>query len=104
MCRAPTLLLTIVVIAMGCGSPPPPTPPVPPGWQTITAQGFTFQAPPDLRPVPVQGIDSIVGKYESPTLEVAYDLGWYSDPMDREGYTSRPVTVDGKAARLVTKD
>ena len=103
MRTAATLFLTLSVLAAGC-DPPPPAPPVPAGWQTVATQGFTFRAPPDLRPVPVQGVDSIVGRYESPTLEVGYDLGWYSDPMEREGYTSRRVTVDGKAARLATKN
>ena len=101
-------LLPLVVIAVlaGCEpSPPPPSvPSVPSDWQTIRANGaFTFKAPPDLKPEPVQGIDSFVGKYVSPTLEVTFDYGWYSDPMNREGYNSRGVTVDGKSARLVTR-
>ena len=103
--RATTnLFVMLTVLAEGCGPPPSPAPPVPAGWQTVLTPGFAFRAPPDLQPVPVQGVDSIVGRYESPTLAVDYDLGWYSDPMDREGYTRRRVTVDGKAARLVTKD
>ena len=97
-----SLPLMMVAAFAGCDSAPPPS--VPQDWQTISANGkFTFKAPPDLKPEPVQGIDSFVGKYASPTLEVTFDHGWYSDPMDREGYTSRGTTVDGKAARLVTK-
>jgi len=95
------ILLGIAVLA-GC-APSPPAPPVPSSWQTISVDGkFTFKAPPDLKLEPAQGIDSFVGKYVSPTLEVSFDYGWYSDPMNREGYTSRGVTVDGKSARLVT--
>jgi hypothetical protein len=101
----PKSLLSLVVIAVlaGC-EPSPPAPSVPSNWQTISADGkFTFKAPPDLKSEPVQGIDSFVGKYTSPTLEVTFDYGRYSDPMNREGYTSRGITVDGKSARLVTK-
>ena len=97
-------LLPLVVIAVFAGCEPAPPPSVPSNWQTISANGkFTFKAPPDLKPEPVQGIDSFVGKYASPTLEVTFDYGWYSDPMNGEGYTSREITVDGKSARLVTK-
>ena len=96
------LLLLIAVSSTGCGSPPPA---VPADWQTVNAAGyFTFKAPPDLQSVPIQGIDSIVGKYASPTLEVLFDLGRYADPMNREGYISRRVMVDGRRARFVTKD
>jgi hypothetical protein len=97
-------LLPLVIIAVVAGCEPAPAPSVPPEWQTVRAgTAFTFKAPPDLEPAPVQGIDSFVGKYESPTLEVTFDYGRYSDPMNGEGYRSRGVTVDGKSARLVSK-
>jgi hypothetical protein len=52
---------------------------------------------------PVQGIDSLVGKYDSPTLELSFDYGRYSDPLEREGYESwkfRNTTIDGKRAKI----
>jgi hypothetical protein len=102
--RTLRIALMIGLLVAGCDSSPPP-PPVPPQWQTISARSaFTFRAPADLKPVPVQGVDSFVGKYASSSLEVTFDYGWYSDPMERGGYTSRTVTVDGKSARLVSKD
>jgi hypothetical protein len=101
----PPLLLLAAALVLGCDSSVSAPPPVPPGWQTVSSgKAFTFSAPPDLKPVPVQGIDSFVGTYASPTLEVTFDYGRYSDPMNREGYASRAVQVDGKSARLVTKD
>jgi hypothetical protein len=96
-------LLLAVGFGLGCDSSAP-APPVPPGWQAIDAAGaFTFKAPADLKPVPIQGIDSFVGHYVSPTLDVTFDYGRYSDPMKGEGYASRSVQVDGKSARLVTQ-
>ena len=60
-------------------------PPVPSDWMTINAGGaFTFKAPPTLKAVPAQGIDSFVGRYASRTLDVRFDYGAYSDPMEGE--------------------
>jgi len=98
-------LLPLVVIAVLAGCRPLPAPPVPQDWQTIRANNaFTFKAPPDLKPEAVHGVDSFVGKYASPTLEVTFDYGWHSDPMNREGDSSQGITVDGKSARLVSRD
>jgi hypothetical protein len=87
---------------LGSGDEEPATPA---DWQTLAAgDAFTFRAPTDVQPVPVQGIDSLVGRYVSPGLEITFDYGWYSGPVDREGVTGRSVTVDGKSARLVVTD
>lgn len=102
---AAKLLLPLVIIAVFAGCARATAPTVPQDWQTIRVDNaFAFKAPPDLKPEPVQGIDSFVGKYTSPTLEVTFDYGRYSDAMNSEGYSSRGVTVDGKSARLVSKD
>lgn len=86
--------------------------PPPSGWQTIVAAdafvpgcAFTFRAPPDLEPVPVRGIDSFVGRYTSPSLEVDFNYGWYPTELTPEdGFvTGRWITVDGKRARLARK-
>jgi hypothetical protein len=107
-------VLSLIVSGLACdrsaprGPGMPTTRPEPPAsWQTITVgNAFTFRAPPELRAVPVQGIDSLVAEYQSPTVKVSVDYGWYSDPMDRrdEGFTRRKVVVDGKEARLLTKE
>ena len=98
------IALLAATLAAGCGSPPPAAaPPVPAGWQTITTAWFVFRAPPDVQSVPVQGVDSIVGKYASPALQIGFDLGQYADPLTGEGYASRRLTVDGRPARLATK-
>ena len=78
---------------------------VPENWQRIEAgKAFTFHAPPDLKPVEVQGIDSFVGQYESPTLTLSFDYGWYSDPMDSEEYVRSPTEIDGRQAFIARKE
>lgn len=66
---------------------------------------FSFRAPPDLRPRPVQGIDSFGGHYVSPDLDLRFDYGWYSDATKYENkpqYRSRRVWIDGYRAKLVS--
>lgn len=61
----PMLVLGAVVILAGCDRSTP-APAVPAGWQTVPAgNAFTFRAPPDVKAVPAQGIDSFVGRYET---------------------------------------
>jgi hypothetical protein len=77
---------------------------VPDTWVTINAgKAFSFRAPPELVEQPVQGIDSLVGKYDSPTLELLFDYGRYSDPLESEDYREwkfRNTTIDGKRAKI----
>lgn len=98
-----TLWLLAISLAAGCSSPESPV--VPDDWQTIKAgDAFTFKAPPDLRPNPVQGIDSFVGKYTSPGMTLSFDYGWYSDPMNREGFERSSTMIDGKRAYFARKN
>lgn len=80
---------------------------VPADWVKLVVQGkFELMAPPGSKYVPRQGIDSAVGRVETPDFTLDFDYGAYSDPLKpRSGflqYRSREVTVDGKAARIVT--
>lgn len=107
-----TILLGLAFcVCIGCTPPDEPgapdapasheTPLVPDGWQLIKAgDGFTFKAPPDLVQQQVQGIDSFVGEYVSPGMVLSFDFGWYSDPMDRQGYERSDTTIDGRAAYI----
>ena len=98
------LLITLVSAAcVGCTWTDVPT--GLDGWQLIHAdEAFTFRAPPDVRPVPVQGIDSFVGRYANPGMELEFDYGQYSDSIDREGFTRIATTISGKQAIIATKD
>lgn len=78
---------------------------VPDDWQTIKAgNAFTFKAPPDLQEKKVQGIDSFVREYVSKDMTLSFDYGWYSDPMNREGYKRSETIIDGRKAYIATKD
>lgn len=82
-----------------------PAPPIPADWQTVSAgRAFTFRAPADLKPVPVQGMDSFVGQYENDAFEVSFDYGMYSDPLTHADLAGREVIVDERRARLARKD
>ena len=82
-------------------------PAIPSDWITVKAPGeaFEFKVPPDLKNVSVKGADSLVGKYESPSMLLSYDYGWYSSPLADEKqpeYSSKLVKIDGKTAKVVT--
>jgi hypothetical protein len=67
-------------------------------------QVLTFNAPPDLKETPIQGIDSLVKAYRSPTIELSLDYGLYSDPLngtDKPGHTRSEATIDGRKAYIV---
>jgi hypothetical protein len=66
---------------------------------------FTFRGPSDLEAIPVQAVDSGVGRYANADLVLSYDYGWYSDPLEpagQPGYQSESVEIDGRTARIVT--
>ncbi len=50
-------------------------------WVTWDEGTFTLQLPPEYTKVPVQGIDSQVGRWEAPGRWLDYDLGFYSNPL-----------------------
>jgi hypothetical protein len=100
------LLLCITTLFTGCGMPDTPgaITKIPPEWQTISIENlFTFTAPSDLVEIPVQGIDSVVGKYASSSIEINVDYGMWSNSLPEEqGWIGGWVTIDGKNARLVS--
>ena len=84
-------------------------PAIPDDWVTVQAARkiFEFKAPPDLKQVPVKGVDSLVGRYESPSMLLSFDYGWYSNSLPNEkqpGYSSKIVKINGKTAKIVTFD
>jgi hypothetical protein len=112
------MALAVTMLACGStavvdGTSPAPTsttqpPPAPPGsWQTlVTSCGFSLKAPSDFVEVPVQGTDSCVVQYDSPSCVMTGDYGWYSDPLDwtasEAEYQEQTITVDSRSAKLVT--
>lgn len=52
-------------------------------WQRVQAVMFSFSVPTNFVNQEVQGIDSEVALWSTPTIEVNYDFGWYSNPLDQ---------------------
>lgn len=101
--RAWSRLLFCALLAVSCTPATSVKPP--PGWVQIDARNFSFHVPPDVKAVPVQGIDSFVGQYEGDSISVGFDYGMYSDPLDykgRPGYRSRDERIGGKRAKIVS--
>jgi len=74
--------------------------------EKIDIGAFAFALPAGFKEIKVQGIDSMVKKYESENIALQFDLGWYSDPLN--SYEGRPdfkmerQEIGGKKAFLVT--
>lgn len=76
-------------------------------WVVVQAgNAFSFEAPPDLKAVPVQGIDSLVGEYRADRFSLQFDYGLYSNTLDDLRGDSRfereAVTLDGRPAEIFT--
>jgi hypothetical protein len=78
---------------------------IPKEWVLIKAgTEFTFWAPSDFKQKRFGGVDSFVGEYESPTMKISFDYGWYSNPMDTSEYQREALTLDGRAAFLARSE
>jgi hypothetical protein len=78
-------------------------------WSTIRESGFSFKLPAGYERIPVQGIDSNVGRFRNAAkdAEVSFDWGWYSnnlanDPTTFSSYSACAETIGGRAATVVT--
>lgn len=97
------LLVAFMVAASSCAPVTSATPP--PEWVRIDAPKFSFYMPPDMKSVPVQGVDSFVGAYQSDSVFLNLDYGRYSDPLDRQdlpNYIAHEESIGGKKARIVS--
>jgi hypothetical protein len=77
---------------------------IPDDWDTVQTPGkvFELRVPSDFKGGPIQGFDSLLGEYESPSMLLTYDYGWYSNPLtDQSGYSSKTFLIDGKTANIV---
>jgi hypothetical protein len=78
--------------------------PVPRGWiSECPGDNLCFSRPPDLKPVPVQVIDSLVGIFEGPSLNLRFELGMYDTSLDHlVKPESEVITIDGRPAQVLT--
>jgi hypothetical protein len=121
--RLAWLGVAVSALLTGCAKHEPAEPPAndvpraqaaratpPAGWSTFELRGIQFFGPPDLVDQHANGEDSLVGLFVSPSMQVDFDFGWYSDDSFighfdgkrmRDG-TLEQVVIDGHPARLGT--
>jgi hypothetical protein len=92
----------------GCSSTADgPATPAPAEWQQVdSACDFFFKAPPEMKRQDVSGIDSCVGEYLGAGMDLSYDYGGYSDPLDSYSdnaeYAEESATIDGFEAKVIS--
>lgn len=79
------------------------------GWETVDEGPFSFRLPSGFMKLPVQGVDSNVGRFRSGdgAVELNYDWGWYSndlshDPARFSRYRPCTAIIDAREALVVT--
>ncbi len=104
------IALAGLLLLSSCSPEKSAPPEAPAGWVQFTASNaFTFYGPSDLKEIPVQGIDSLVGQYKSSGIELYFDYGYYSSTLEEwasmPGYIRTNTNAGGRSAELVsTKD
>ncbi len=114
--RVPLHFFLLTCALFGCEKPPDQpdvtrkvsteksTKQIPANWQTIRVDAlFSFRAPPDLKEVDVQGIDSLVGEFVGPTLTLSYDYGRFSNSLSEEEFDGNWTIIDGFRARIARR-
>ena len=69
-------------------------------WRRINGDGFSIEAPPGMRHVRQQGIDSSVGEFRGRNIRISYDFGWYGRHLKGWRADVQEVVIDGRRAKL----
>ena len=85
-------------VARSSDAAPPNT--VQSAWRRINGDGFSIEAPPGMRHVGQQGIDSSVGEFRGRNIRIYYDFGWYGAHLKGWRGDVREVVIDGRRAKL----
>ena len=80
---------------------------IPSDWgHSAAGDAYSLRAPTGTTYRAGQGIDSLVGAFKGPSVDVSSDYGLHSNPLtewqSRAQYQERAVEVDGRPAKLVT--
>jgi hypothetical protein len=73
-------------------------------WTSVQNDSFSVILPPGWAYEPRQGIDSFVGAYVGDGVELTFDYGIYSDPLnyeDNASYNVHEETIGGLTAKIV---
>ena len=99
-CSRYLIALVVLTAEVACGQ----LTPAEDEWVRICpGERFCFYCPADLREVPVQAIDSVVGQYRSKKVLLHYDFGMY--PVNFDGMSKaigEDITIAGRSAQLQT--
>jgi hypothetical protein len=102
-CAVLSLLIGTLILAQA--TTPAQSQGLPTDWILFKAgNAFTFRGPADLKEEKIQGEDSFVGKYISPTMNIEFDYGIYSGAYSGEKYKLQDITVDSRKAVLAKWD
>jgi hypothetical protein len=77
-------------------------------WTTIDFRALSFQVPPGMTNVPLQGIDSLVGRCVSSNIDLSFDYGRYGGGAFKEVWNQKPkfkfidMKIDGHAAEILS--
>jgi len=106
---APIWLMVSALSALwGCSSSTSgPDTTAPDEWTLADSScDFLFLVPAEMQKKDVTGIDSCVGQYQGAGMELSYDYGGYSDPLNEYGdsdeYKEESVVIDGFQAKLIS--
>lgn len=101
------LLAALFWIACGCSAMDNSTDGGAADWVQVQADElFSVMAPPGTRWQARDGKDSAAGRFETPAFTLAYDYGFYSNPLNdashAERYATRDLVIDGRKAKTVS--
>ena len=75
-------------------------------WRRVDEGGFSFELPAELARVRERGEDSHVGAFESQSMRVAYDFGywllWLGDDLQSPGPHQQSAQIGGHKATIIS--
>jgi len=101
------LAVLVALMAQPSNAPPAGVAEPSENWPRFNAgNAFSFEAPPEAKAIPEQGIDSFVGRYAGDRISIDFDYGRYSDRLSGfladERFTHSRGKIDGKPSLVVT--
>jgi hypothetical protein len=73
-------------------------------WKRFDAGWFSFSIPSDMNEDEAHAIDSYVGQFHNARMEISFDYGVYSNPLDdsnKSDHRSELIEIGGKQTKIV---
>jgi hypothetical protein len=75
-------------------------------WKKISACKISFLVPKNVKNQKAQGIDSCIAEFESSSVRISIDYGWYGGSFTKYDtmldFKEESIEIDGKKAQLVS--